>query len=69
MIIIELYMLYACSLLQCLMAEMIGVTLLDLRAQMDLTYEQIARGLAAKASGQFLGAFFAGILHEVSTDP
>ena len=47
------------------MVEMAGVSLLDLRTQMNITYEQAGRALATRAIGGFLGALTGGFIHEV----
>ena len=49
-----------------MMMEMIGASLLDLRSQMNISYEQAGRALAARAVGLFFGALTGGFMHEVS---
>ena len=44
---------------------MYGVSLLDLRSQMNITYEQAGRALATRAIGNFFGALIGGFIHEV----
>ena len=49
-----------------MMMEMIGASLLDLRSQMNISYAQAGRALAARAIGLFVGALTGGFMHEVS---
>ena len=55
------------DLLQGLLMEMTSVSLLDLRTQMNITYEQAGRALGTRAIGLFIGALTGGFIHEVNS--
>ena len=47
------------------MLEMVAMSLLDLRDQMNANYEQMARGQVLSAFGQAVGTIAAGVLFGV----
>ena len=48
------------------MLEMISVSLLDLRSQMNISYEEAGAAVGTRAIGLFFGAVAGGFIHEVS---